>query len=692
MMTTTLQKYIQSLDPKTLPRVLQIQSGFYDGGPTCEFSGNECSLSTGDVIKITGIKIQKVLARVYNWNEYDMMPTVELSLDFPGLFTVVVDTNPYYSIEEIVQTQLTGSNQFTHLCFYSQSSIHVGDITIDKGKKIMLNSVEKVNGVVSVKCEVIIEEEHHSFMLPLSYTGEFYECPDKRIYTLQEILDWKMTKNRMRTVLLSEIMVVSDIENVYYSNIVKRMMVLSPVYDVHALMQYGDVLNLLSDLDVEVLDITQHINMNFFSQVLTTQNIFEKTTDEFPFTVEIMEGPLKNCKAYKLLRCGKRIIVHRKYQAERIIASEIRSDTKKRHFLIPSNYKGKFKRRPRFFPTVYDLKIVKREMIELQVVATKSFTSFHKELSSLSVGDQLWVKQFQTCEITYGGEQIVVDTMQCTKTQGEIPVEITLPLYVEGGFIELVHDDKQYYLSELCKHFQLPLNVKVSVRDLFTVGSDILAKTSALKLEEQITDSYLLVSLCDNPEEVWELPVFRLNLTFRLISGFDGKVFSLPTKTNTEEINEQEYYMVRRYESHVHLPPPRPPKTLLYVNESEATITHKECFTEDPPQIQCTQDASTFTQILSESKNTGKRSQLQGSSDGETLQVCNEKDTNRTIRNTKEKETKLSSNSFNRKTISRGNLQSPTSVSISIPKYDKRFKGPSVFSFAMRTPFIEKRV
>ncbi|XP_075056762.1 protein THEMIS [Mixophyes fleayi] len=607
MMTTTLQKFIQSLDPKTLPRTLQIQSGFYDGGPNCELFGNECSLSTGDVIKITGFKVKKVLAHVYSCNEYDMLPTVELPLDFPGLFTVVADKKPYHSIEEIVQTLLDGSNQFGNFYFYSHSNLHIGDITVDKGKNIMFNAVEKINGIMSVKCKVIIEGTDHLLMLPLSYTGEFYECPDERIYTLKEILDWKIAKDRTRIVILAEIIANCAIEKVNHSNIMKRMMVLSPVYDVQALMQYGDVFILPSDLDVEVMDITQHFDTKFFTQVLTTQNIFEKTTDEFPFMAEIMEGPLKNCKAYKLLQSGKRIIVHRKYQAERIIASELRSDTTKRHFLIPTNYKGKFKRRPRFFPTVYDLNIAKSEMVDLQVVATKPFNSLHKELSSLSVGDQLLVRQFQTCEIINEGKKTVVDTMECTKTQGAYSVEVTLPLYVEGGFIELVHDDKQYYLSELCKHFQLPLNVKVSVRDLFAVGGDILAKTSVLKLEEQITDSYLLVSLCDNPEDVWELPVFRLNLSFRLIGGFNGKIFSLPTKTNTEEINEQEYYMVRRYENHVQLPPPRPPKTPLYINESKPTIAQEK---------------------LPEYKNTGEISQLEGNSDGDNLYVCNEKDTN----------------------------------------------------------------
>ncbi|KAM4043360.1 protein THEMIS [Anomaloglossus baeobatrachus] len=565
-MTTTLQAFVQSLDPKTVPRVLQIQSGFYHGGSHYELSGNECSLSTGDIIKITEIKVKKVIA---TYNEYSRLPAAEFPPDFPGLFTIVADKNPYHSIEEIVQTLHIGSLPFGKPTLYSHSQLEIGDIIIDKDESIIFNSVEEVNGVKSVTCKVTVKGINHSITLPLTHTGEFYECQDERIYTLKEIVDWKIPKNRTRMAILKDVIGNCTRQNLFYS---AKRMVLKPVYEVKTLTQYGGFFNLSSDLDVEVLDITEHFDLKLFSPILNTQDIFEKTTNEFPLVAEILEGPLKQCKAYKLLRCGRRIIVHKKYQADRIIASESRSDTPKRHFLIPSSYKGKFKRRPRFFPTVYDLNIAKRELVDLYVVATKSFHPVHDEFSSLNVGDLLQVKKFKSHEVLREGTKTVVDTLECTKTNDGNPVELILPLYGEGGFMEIVHDSKQYSLSELCNYFQLPLNAKISVRDLFTVGEDILANTSVLTLEEQITDSYLLVSLHDKPEEVWELPVYRLSMSFQVVGQFNGKVFSSPTKTNIEEINEEEYYMVRRYENHVQLPPPRPPKTPVYENKSRPII------------------------------------------------------------------------------------------------------------------------
>ncbi|XP_069829793.1 protein THEMIS [Dendropsophus ebraccatus] len=599
-MTTTLQAFVQSLNPKTLPRVLQIQSGFYHGGTHYELSGNECSLSTGDIIKITELKVKKVIA---TYNEYNKVPAAEFLPDFTGLFTIVPDKNPYHSIEEIIQTLHIGSLHIGKPTLYSHSEVRVGDITIDKGENITFNSVEEINGVKSVLCQVIAKETNHVFMLPLSYTGAFYESQDERTYTLKEIVDWKIPKNRPRTVILKDI--IGNGQKLFYNAFIKGMMVLTPVYEVKALTQYGGFLDLSSDLDVEVLDITQQTDLKHFTQMLNTQDIFERTTNEFPLVAEILEGPSKRCKALKELRCGKRIIVHKKYQADRIIASESSSDIPKRHFLIPSSYKGKFKRRPRFFPTVYDLNIAKREMVDLYVVATKSFHSAQEEFSSLSIGDMLQVNKFKSCEILCEGTKTVVDSLECTKKKDGNCEKVLLPLYVDGGFMEIVHDCKQYTLSELCKLFQLPLNVKVSVRDLFTVGEDILANTSVLKLEEQITDSYLLISLYDKPEEVWELPVFRLSISFQVIGRFNGKVFSLPTKTNIEEINEEEYYMVRRYENHVQLPPPRPPKTPVYVNKSRPIIVQEIVPEEENPKetLQLEKDS---VQACNEEKTASK--------------------------------------------------------------------------------------
>ncbi|XP_009702814.1 PREDICTED: protein THEMIS2, partial [Cariama cristata] len=57
----SFQEYVCSLDPTTLPRILRICSGVYFQGSVYEISGNECCLSTGDLLKVMAVALQKVI-------------------------------------------------------------------------------------------------------------------------------------------------------------------------------------------------------------------------------------------------------------------------------------------------------------------------------------------------------------------------------------------------------------------------------------------------------------------------------------------------------------------------------------------------------------------------------------------------------------------------------------------------------
>uniref|UniRef100_A0A493THP5 Thymocyte selection associated n=1 Tax=Anas platyrhynchos platyrhynchos TaxID=8840 RepID=A0A493THP5_ANAPP len=506
-MACTLEKFIHSLDPRALPRVLQIQSGIY----------------------------------------------------FQGLYKVVADKTPYISIEEITRKVAIGSTRFGHPCFYSSEDIKLANLTIKQGEQINFNSVEEVNGTMAVNCGVVRNNQSHSFTLPLSQEGTFYECEDDQIYTLKEIAEWKIPRCRNRIVKLSNTLHSWDSSNPLPDNF-DGCLILTPVYEVQAVMKFRkDIVHILSDLDVEVKDITDCYDISSFLQPLSLEDVFERTTMEFPMVAEVMEGPLGRQKPYNLLHIGKEIVIYKKYQATRVLASEIRSDSPKRHFLIPMTYKGKFKRRPREFPTAYDLEIARSEREQLHVVATKAFDSPHAELFSVSVGDQFLVQQRQTSEVLYEGRKKVIDVLACEQILSDTYKEVLLPMYMEGGFVEVIHDKKQYQLSEICKEFRLPFNVKVSVRDL-SIKEDVLAAVPGLQLEEEITDSYLLISSASSPVESWEIPVYRLNMSVHLLSKDVQAVLPPMTKTTVEEISEEEYYMVRRFENQTLHPPPRPPK------------------------------------------------------------------------------------------------------------------------------------
>uniref|UniRef100_A0A8B9G3N7 Thymocyte selection associated n=1 Tax=Amazona collaria TaxID=241587 RepID=A0A8B9G3N7_9PSIT len=559
-MTSTLEKFIHSVDPRTLPRVLQIQSGIYFEGSIYEMFGHECSLSTGEVIKVIGFKINKLIASVCDNNEVSQFSAkVELPLNFPGLYKVVADKTPYVSIEEITRKVSIGPTRFGHPCFYSPEDIQLAKFTIKHGEHITFNSVEDVSGTMSVNCVVVRNNQCHSFTLPLSQEGKFYECEDDQIYTLKEIAEWKIPKCRNRIVKLSSTIHMWDFSNPLPENF-DGCLILTPVYEVQAVMKFRkDIVHILSDLDVEVKDITDCYDISSFLQPLSLEDIFERTSKEFPMVAEILEGPSESKKPFKFLDTGNEIVIYRKYQATRVLASEIRSDSPKRYFLIPMSYKGRFKRRPREFPTAYDLDIARSEKEQLHVVATKAFDSPHKELFSVSVGDQFLVQQCQTSEVLYEGRKKLIDVLACEQILGDTYKKVLLPMYMEGRFVEVIHDKKQYQLSEICKEFRLPFNVKVSVRDL-SIEEDVVAAMPGLQFEEEITDSYLLISSASNPVESWEIPVCRLNMSVHLLSKDVQTVEPPVTKTKVEEISEEQYYMLRRYENQTLRSPPRPPK------------------------------------------------------------------------------------------------------------------------------------
>ncbi|XP_068007781.1 protein THEMIS2 [Melanerpes formicivorus] len=86
----SFQRYICSLDPATLPRVLRVCSGVYFQGSVYEISGNECCLSTGDLLKVTAVELQKVICE-----DTETGQTMELPLTFEGHFQPAPALGPH---------------------------------------------------------------------------------------------------------------------------------------------------------------------------------------------------------------------------------------------------------------------------------------------------------------------------------------------------------------------------------------------------------------------------------------------------------------------------------------------------------------------------------------------------------------------------------------------------------------------
>ncbi|NXN28969.1 THMS2 protein, partial [Nycticryphes semicollaris] len=83
----SFQEYICSLDPTTLPRILRICAGVYFQGSVYEISGNECCLSTGDLLKVMAVVLQKVICEdTVTGQTTELPPTFKGKQDCPPHF------------------------------------------------------------------------------------------------------------------------------------------------------------------------------------------------------------------------------------------------------------------------------------------------------------------------------------------------------------------------------------------------------------------------------------------------------------------------------------------------------------------------------------------------------------------------------------------------------------------------------
>ncbi|XP_067272812.1 protein THEMIS [Pseudorasbora parva] len=557
-MATTLHEFTQFVDPKTFPRVLQIQSGIYYQGCVYEMFGRECSLSTGDLLKIIDIAITRFTAQSSNNTE------VDIPVEYPGLFKLVSDSQPYRSIREIAGSLNIGSHRLGQPVFFSCLEIRLPQGIIRERDSFRITAVKHNLNDGHVQCELLHREPKFCFSLSFSQQGQFIECEDDQFYTLKEIAEWKISKGRKRTV--TEVKAPAK-KDYLFSSLLENIsgeLILTPVYELKAVTSLSEKFLLIpSNLDVEVVDVTEQIDCDSFVQPLTLSDVFKRPPEFFPVLAKLSsESHFKLSPELESLFHSTQVIIHHAFYAKRILASEMRRESAK-HFLIPESYNGRFKRRPRQFPTAYDLERARSETEQIRVVATREFESVYNGLVSVMAGDEFLVTKGKSCAVSHNGIEKAADSFECLKVTGkshgtEVKEPVCLPMCLEGGFMELVKDKRQYTIAEICRWFPLPFNVKVSVRDL-SLKVDVLAGVPGLHIEEEISDPCLLISNVDL-SEFREVPVNRTDLILNIKQRWDGESSTCGGLSAIEEISEDCYYTLRRYAVATVTPPPRPPK------------------------------------------------------------------------------------------------------------------------------------
>ncbi|XP_075707257.1 protein THEMIS2 [Rhinoderma darwinii] len=542
-----LNDFIASIPVSSLPRILQISSGVYLQSSIYDISGSECCLSTGDLVKVVNKELLSVSLVDLQTGKKQLLKN-----NFEGVFQVSADIGVHDTVGALHQ-QLSCDNYSHTYWFTSQSDFTVGEYVIQKLLPIQLLSADKNTGCG--ECYVFEGPDSYNIKIPLSTRGQFYECENENLYTLEQILqDPGLTKLNFRC-----------------KNIGTGVYRICPAYEIKTIMQMRKgYVKMPSSLEVDVVDITDNFENITFVQPLSLADLFDHQ-QKFPVVAEILDTTdvqhfVKN-DTYSTLKKGQKIIIHKKIMSKKVLATGIKGKTSK-FFYIYDLYKGKFRQRPREFGSIFELWTKALEGTKLKVVVTQDCESGDENVPSVCIGDHLQVLHHTKTVLTTPRGPQESDVLICTKgtaddddddDDDDKPEEVMLPIYMEGRFVEEVKDTKKYHLFNIIQKLKLPCEVKVVRKDT-SLLNDILACFPSIRLEEIIEESALCVSLYDKASECFELPIKYFDISVVLLEDTVSSTDELTNSTKVEELTECFYYNLRKDLPSQQHPPPRPPK------------------------------------------------------------------------------------------------------------------------------------
>nr|KAF6445368.1 thymocyte selection associated family member 2 [Molossus molossus] len=262
-----LQDFVCALDPASLPRVLRICSGVYFQSSIYEISGNECCLSTGDLIKVTQIRLQKVVCENPGTGQ-----TIDLDPNFEGFFSPLTGPQSYETLEKLVSAIMQSSKQLP-IWFMSTHRIDTKARVVPQEQPLMLEAVEMHLGTSSARCVLGMGTQVEVLHLPLSTKGPFWELETGAPRTLLQVLQ----DPALRDLLLT------------CPTCPWRCLILRPQYEIQAIMHMRrTIVNIPSSLEVDVEDVTTSSEHIHFIQPLLLSEVLAQG-GPFPMTTEIVE-------------------------------------------------------------------------------------------------------------------------------------------------------------------------------------------------------------------------------------------------------------------------------------------------------------------------------------------------------------------------------------------------------------------
>ncbi|XP_057603371.1 protein THEMIS2 isoform X4 [Hippopotamus amphibius kiboko] len=189
----SLQDFVCALNPASLPRVLRVCSGVYFQGSIYEISGNECCLSTGDLVKVTHVRLQKVVCENPGTGQ-----TIDLTASFQGRFSSFTSSQSYETLEELLSAATQSSKQLP-ICFMSTHRITTTASVVPEEQPLKLEAVEMHHGTHCARCVLYAGAQRVLLHLPLSQKGPFWELEPGPPQTLLQVLQHPALRDTLLT-------------------------------------------------------------------------------------------------------------------------------------------------------------------------------------------------------------------------------------------------------------------------------------------------------------------------------------------------------------------------------------------------------------------------------------------------------------------------------------------------------------
>ncbi|XP_013876690.1 protein THEMIS2 [Austrofundulus limnaeus] len=514
---------------------------------------------------------------------------------------------PYSSVKEMLTLRPVGLESSLPFTFTSRSKMTFGGLTLGAGKALTVLSIERHEGEEDqVRCLVKGQADASAeVQIPMSSQGQFYECENEECYTLKEIMSSPFLRSRRFRLIKN-----TNCE---------RILVLSPVYQIQAIMNFfgscsafillsfffcavrKNVLKFPSSLEVDVVDVTDLCKNADFVTPLSLTEVLSQPDEFLPAVVEILDQP-ENRSLFKSswlqgLTKSSHLVFHKKRNTTMVVLSSLKGRKAQQYFLVSQQYGGRFRRRPREFNSVYELYVASTQTQGLTVSVTKNCDEVEEEgLPALSVGEKLEIVDCTRMELpgeSSKGKTQSVEALLCHRLQEpedpddddseeEVKEEdekevVLMPLYMQGHFVEVLRDNKKHKLCDLSKEFSLPLDVKVVSRDTES-ETDPLVGMSCLRIEGVLLEPTIQASFPHKPDHCFELPANWLCMTVchtkEPLPWPEGQRPKCFTERVTE-VSDTFFYEFRKQGNTDEAPPPRPPKRAVLSSKTSSKPSKK---------------------------------------------------------------------------------------------------------------------